>query len=657
MKIFRFLLTSIFFITPQSLRHRIKDIAPEEFVHFVRRYLSSKHQRRDILKNKARVFEEKLWGGFSYYALKDLKEFKDNGNEKSRVRVYAAWALARWYSCHLDHQQALENVRLMRELCTWKDFDLSQALLEADCLIRVERHQEATELLETALTLRPKNPQLLLSLSNSYILKEDEIRLNIIGSLYQDNGFLSVEKINVEEPLTIENLRNICKTSFVSQQDNNLESRPFVTVIMPVFKAAETLHIAIDSLLGQTWENLEIIVVDDCSPDDTFTVAQCYAERDPRVNAYRLESNQGAYTARNYALSLASGEFVTTHDADDWSHSQKIETQVRHLLSHPDCCDANVTHWVRVFPNLEFRGTSRPTDHLIQWNHSSLMLRRELLISLGGWDAVRITGDTELIWRLEHLRGRKIVRLHRNIPLSFALEDPSSLTRQGNSHVWSIHYGVRREYREMATYWHKKAGPDELSLKNLDLNIGIRSFPAPGFIQADRKNFQEFDILIVMDCTDRGDEYAHNIDILQRMINQYESIGLFHWPHYLNDVSEPIYDEIRDLAMQGKITIVVSGEVVETKNIVACNPLALQYKIDRPPKVIPEKFQVIVTDSSLETMEVNDGLSLGQVEKNIMLLFNSDVEWLLPKLENSRYSSIFSDCHKISEYRKEEDEI
>lgn len=647
MKILKYMMTLIFFIVPQPLRHKIRDISPDYMVEFIRRNVSSRHIKSHVQKNKGRLFEDKLWGGFSSYAMSDLESLRDNAEAKKRDRVYAAWALARWYACHNDHQKALNNVVLMRLLCTWKHFDLSQKLLEADCLIQLQRYQDAEILLGHALTVRPGNSQVLLSLSNCFLRDDDSRRLGIINRIYRDNDFFIIETSDDRKPLSIENLKNHAATIAVDDKEYD---QPLVTVIMPVFKAAETLHIAIDSLLAQSWTSLEIIVVDDCSPDDTFAVAQRYAATDPRVSAYQLENNQGAYTARNFALTVATGEFVTTHDADDWSHPQKIETQVRHLLENAESCDANVTHWVRVYPNLEFRGTSRPTDHVIQWNHSSLMLRRELLLSLGGWDTVRITGDTELIWRLEHRTGRKIARLHKNVPLSFALEDPSSLTRQGNSHVWTIHYGVRREYREMAAHWHQRAEYEALSFKSLNSNTRQRSFPAPGFIQADKQTSRKFDTLVIMDCAKTGEEHAYNLEILRDVLGRHESVGLFHWPHYMNDVRAPIHSDIRNLAMQEKLSIVVSGEMIEANGIIASNSLALRYMIDRPPRVTPEKFQVIVSQSALTTMQAYESFLPEVVENNVKSLFNSDVEWLLASMEEDGYFSKYASGRKIGRY-------
>lgn len=107
---------------------------------------------------------------------------------------------------------------------------------------------------------------------------------------------------------------------------------PLVTVLMTTFRTGERASVAIQSLLNQTYRNLEIIVVDDASDDATLAHVQAWASRDARVRVLRLPVNGGTYLAKSLGLQMARGEFVTCHDSDDWSHPLKIERQVRPLL-------------------------------------------------------------------------------------------------------------------------------------------------------------------------------------------------------------------------------------------------------------------------------------------------------------------------------------
>src|SRR5690625_5388542 len=97
---------------------------------------------------------------------------------------------------------------------------------------------------------------------------------------------------------------------------------PLVSVIVPAYNAGSGLQIALDSLLRQSWTQLEIIVVDDGSSDNTAQIAQVYAAKDSRVRFLANGTNQGAYTRRNNGMRAAKGEFVTVHVSVAWTIPQ-----------------------------------------------------------------------------------------------------------------------------------------------------------------------------------------------------------------------------------------------------------------------------------------------------------------------------------------------
>ena len=103
---------------------------------------------------------------------------------------------------------------------------------------------------------------------------------------------------------------------------------------MPAHNAAPYIGEALDSILGQTCRDFELLVVDDGSTDDT---AQRVADRaDARIRLIRLETNQGRATARNVALENARGAYLAWMDADDIAVPRRLEKQLAFLESHPD---------------------------------------------------------------------------------------------------------------------------------------------------------------------------------------------------------------------------------------------------------------------------------------------------------------------------------
>ncbi|MBE0426182.1 MAG: glycosyltransferase [Nitrospirae bacterium] len=107
---------------------------------------------------------------------------------------------------------------------------------------------------------------------------------------------------------------------------------PIVSVIIPCFNGAKYLEGAAESVLLQTFANLECIIVDDGSTDDTYQVSKLLINKDSRVK-YVFKENGGVPSARNFGIRHASGEWVQFLDVDDWLHKDKINFQLSYLES------------------------------------------------------------------------------------------------------------------------------------------------------------------------------------------------------------------------------------------------------------------------------------------------------------------------------------
>src|SRR3990170_5564347 len=110
---------------------------------------------------------------------------------------------------------------------------------------------------------------------------------------------------------------------------------PLVSIIVPMFNAELYIKEALDSIFNQTYQNIEIIAVDDGSTDGTSRIVKEYSERDNRCKYIYLH-NSGVSTARNNGILHATGEFITFFDADDIMLPHKIAVQVGFLINHPD---------------------------------------------------------------------------------------------------------------------------------------------------------------------------------------------------------------------------------------------------------------------------------------------------------------------------------
>jgi glycosyltransferase involved in cell wall biosynthesis len=112
--------------------------------------------------------------------------------------------------------------------------------------------------------------------------------------------------------------------------------KPLVTVIMPVFNAERYLDEAIESILNQSFEGFELVVVDDFSSDSSAAKARALQTRDPRVRLLQNQQGKGVAGARNTGIANASGELIAWMDADDVSAPTRLEAQIEYLREHPE---------------------------------------------------------------------------------------------------------------------------------------------------------------------------------------------------------------------------------------------------------------------------------------------------------------------------------
>lgn len=580
-------INSLILKLPRGLRHLIRDLLPPLLTRWIDVYLHRGDMPRlpASLVPRWQALEDKLWGGFSTRALRDLETLKGDPASRTEDIADAARALAGWYASNGDAPAAYANALLARVVEPALGRRELHILLETDALLQTGQVELARRILTRSLQRHPTN-SLCCAMANTCATPSESIpdkeasRLIWMNRPLEAAGLAPLIKIDPALPLSIENLTAQISPTAPRPSAN----APRVTVIIPAYNAESTLHIAIRGLLEQTWTNLEIIVVDDVSPDRTYEVAQEFARKDARVIALRQETNMGAYAARNAALRIATGEFVTVHDADDWSHPQKIELQVRHLLDNPEC-KANLTDWIRCLPHLYFRGRPRAMLSWIHFNHSSLLMRRELLQAMGGWDDVRIAADSELIRRLEHDSGGRIPRVHQGVPLSLALVAHTSLTQQGATHARTLRHGVRRTYFEASVHWLSQ------QLGTVSVVGGPqRPFPAPPFILPVRGAARELDLLYLQDFSQSGAEFDLTLRDLQALRSSGKSVGIFHWPLYESDVAKPLPDGLWRAALEDGVAIVTPGEHLTARTVVCRTPTALEDEIDLLPKLRCDDF-------------------------------------------------------------------
>ena len=112
------------------------------------------------------------------------------------------------------------------------------------------------------------------------------------------------------------------------------KEKPLISVITPTYNAERFIEETIDSVLAQTYDHWEMILVDDASQDQTVEIVEKYSRQDERIKLIQLEENSGSAVARNTAMDHANGRFIAFLDSDDLWLPEKLATQLSFMLEN-----------------------------------------------------------------------------------------------------------------------------------------------------------------------------------------------------------------------------------------------------------------------------------------------------------------------------------
>jgi len=170
---------------------------------------------------------------------------------------------------------------------------------------------------------------------------------------------------------------------------------PRISVLMPVFQAERYLEEAVESILAQSFDDFELLALDDGSTDASPRILEALAGRDDRVRVRRAE-HAGLVSQLNQGLAEARGEFIARMDADDISHPERFERQLAYLDAHPDCVAVGtgtdeVDQERRIIRTLDIRTAHDEIEsRLMQGDggaliHASALYRTHALKSIEGY--------------------------------------------------------------------------------------------------------------------------------------------------------------------------------------------------------------------------------------------------------------------------------
>ena len=249
---------------------------------------------------------------------------------------------------------------------------------------------------------------------------------------------------------------------------NTLRKSPKVSVVVTNFNQADSIKLTVENVLASDYPNLEVIVVDDKSTDDSRSILENLQSSNVRV--IFQEENSGPYVSRNAALSIAKGEYIAFHDCGDYSLPERISIQVEHLLAHPELQAVRTNHLrlddsgaLGLENNLQFEGDAPVT----------MLVRKSVFKAIGRFLPTRTRGDIEFLRRVTAFYGADKLAV---VAFPFYLAGPPK-----NSVKFSP---VKvRTFTRAASKWHTEVGSNP-SLLDPWLIDGLVPFDIPEELKA-----------------------------------------------------------------------------------------------------------------------------------------------------------------------------
>lgn len=163
-----------------------------------------------------------------------------------------------------------------------------------------------------------------------------------------------------------------------------------VSVIMPVYNSEKYLALAIESILHQTYTNMELIIIDDCSNDDSLEIAKNYQMEDDRIKIVSNPRNRKQAFCRNMGIELSRGDYIAFLDSDDIANENRIQIQLEYLENNSDCVGCGgYGEYIDKNGNLSGQYIMPPIDYEFikaeaffgdnPFIQSSMMLRKDIL--------------------------------------------------------------------------------------------------------------------------------------------------------------------------------------------------------------------------------------------------------------------------------------
>lgn len=528
----------------------------------------------------------------------------------------------------ISNQRSLENDLERAELLFYtcyrlfglKRFGNKDIYLYAEILQELGFFEAALEVYREAGVGKKDKVQLALVKANAAVAKVNDwpVWLSVMNDLYTSRNLLPIAL----DPLSSSPVFDQLTNRGVSARTVD---GPLVSVLIPTYEGASRITTALNSLINQTWKNIEIIVIDDGSSEENLSILRdiCAKYRDVRL--VEQGKNLGAYPARNLGLEVARGQYVTVHDDDDWSHAQKIELQAKSLEADSSL-DANMSKHVRATESLRFVRINK-NPMLAQKNMSSLMFRREVFAKIGVWDDVNRGGDAEFFDRLKRIGDGKI-KVVSPVPLSFTRTHNNSLT-SGE---------LQRGYMDPARRFYHASYLKKLRdwRESGEQPLGGTAVPANMLPGRRNESTSKLDVLVTANFANDCEATSFALAEIRALESQGKTVGMASLFSAASPESIMVTDEALAVAALPGVSPISLTNSVAARLVIAHDPCTLQNAEGVISNVTADHAVLILDHKSCREELGGNNFDLPTVLKNSKRIFGTLPEVRTLNLDNPR---------------------
>ena len=198
------------------------------------------------------------------------------------------------------------------------------------------------------------------------------------------------------------------------------DNLPEISVLMPVYNGGDFVSEAIASILDQTFDNIELIAVDDASTDGSLKILEDYSKKDGRIKVIKNKENMGLTRSLIRAVGMADGKYIARQDSDDISLPQRLEKQLGFLKHNPSYGAIGTSAHIidkngDIIKNANVPNTWFMTKQILRFGncfvHGSMMIRKDVYLRAGGYrEAFSVGQDFDLWLRISRLAKLKNLR-------------------------------------------------------------------------------------------------------------------------------------------------------------------------------------------------------------------------------------------------------